>query len=277
MTPMPAMTPMPLALAAWLAISAVLFVPRPWQIHHPRKALSLWWVLMVTAHALLWLTLGQLVFASVDPAWFGQPWVQMSGWGVLFALGAGWSWVVNRASELTVVDHRARSTIGQLRDAAAYRSEMRDRFRVTYVSSDQPTAWTHPYRREVFLTSALVAHASTSQLDAVIAHEQHHVQARHPLTLRISRLHAACLPFPGVAAVHRRVRLLTELAADDHAVGQCGLDATVGALDLIASLTDNDAAALRAFRLRVRGGMWGSSSSDPVGAGESDLIQSPRR
>ncbi len=277
MTTLPAMTPLPLALVAWLGISAVLFVPQPWQIHHPRKALSLWWVLALTAHALLWLTLGHLVFASVDPVWIGQPWVHMSGWGVLFALGAGWSWVVNRASQLSVVDHRARSTIGQLRSAAAYRSEMRARFRVTYVSSEHPTAWTHPFRREVFLTSALVARASAAQIEAVVAHEQHHVNARHPLALRLSRLHAACLPFSAVAAVHRRVRLLTELAADDHAVRQCGLEATVGALDLIASWTDNDAAALRAFRLRVRGGRWITSSSNPDAAGELESTKAPRR
>lgn len=240
------------AAVGWLVLAALALPPRHWQTRYPRAALAIWSGLTVTIYAVVGFAIVGLVVGAADPG-ADRPWsAHAAGWLILVALGCVWAWAFTRSEELTSIDDAANSTIEALRGAAGYRSQTHGRARVTFLHSDHPTAWAHPTKREIFLTSALVDHLGAAELDAVIAHEGHHLSARHPLLLRVSRLHLACLPTAGVGAVHRRARLLVELAADDYAARRCGVEAVAGALDQLASLTHNDGAALRAYRLRVR-------------------------
>jgi len=255
-----------MAVVVWAVGAAVAFPLRPWQTHHPRETLLAWSVLVLLGYALAGLVACQVVLAAATPLASPDPRTALgyaAGWAVLLVVGAVWAWVFTQAEEFIAIDDAADAVIEELRHASAYATEQRGSWRITFLRSDRPTAWTHPSRREVLLTSALVTHLSASEVSAVIAHEEHHVQARHPLMLRVSRLHAASIPLAWVAAVHRRTRLLIELAADDHAARRCGIPATAGALDQIAALTGNDSAALRAYRLRVRAEAVGGTS-DPA-------------
>ncbi len=246
-----------LALAGWGVLAGLVFPPRPWQTHHPRRTLLAWAALTVLFYGLSGLVLAQLIVAAVDPQSkprTGAVLIVAGAWCALLVIGAALSWVLTRAEDFVAIDDDAVETIEALRHAAAYQSEVRGSWRITYLLSDHPMAWTHPSRREVLVTSSLVEHLSPAEVSAVITHEEHHVQAHHPLLLRVSRLHAACIPTRALRAVDRRTRLLVELAADDHAADRCGPQATIGALTTIATLTGNHAAALRAYRLQVR---WG--------------------
>lgn len=243
------------AVVLWAVCAAVVFPLRPWQTHHPRETLAAWSALVLLGHALAGLVVCKVVLTAATPLATPDPRTALwytAGWTVLLVVGAAGAWVFTRAEEFIAIDDDANATIEELRRASAYHSEQRGSWRITYLRSGHPMAWTHPSQREVLLTSALVDHLSQAEVGAVIAHEEHHVQARHPLMLRVSRLHAACVPLAWVSALHRRARLLIELAADDHAARRCGIPATAGALDQLAALTANDSAALRAYRLRVR-------------------------
>ncbi|MGP4111818.1 M56 family metallopeptidase [Streptomyces sp. 4N509B] len=104
--------------------------------------------------------------------------------------------------------------------------------RLVVLESPRSDAWLlpGPSPRLVITTSAL-RRLTSRQLDAVIAHEQGHVRARHHWLLYCAG--ALARGFPGVpvfAAFQEQVHRLTELAADDAASRRFGRVTTALAL-----------------------------------------------
>jgi Zn-dependent protease with chaperone function len=74
----------------------------------------------------------------------------------------------------------------------------------------------HP---RVYVSSGAVASLDETALDAVLAHEAHHVRRRDPLRLAVGRVLARALFFvPGLAGLVRRQQDLAELGADESAM-----------------------------------------------------------
>lgn len=80
-------------------------------------------------------------------------------------------------------------------------------------------------RPRVHLSSGTVELLDPRELEAVLAHEQHHVRRRDPLRMATRRLVERTLFFvPGVGSLARRLDELAEQAADEHAVRAVGGD-----------------------------------------------------
>jgi hypothetical protein len=80
-------------------------------------------------------------------------------------------------------------------------------------------------RPRVHLSSGTVELLEPRELEAVLAHEQHHVRRRDPLRMAARRLVERALFFvPGIGALSRRLDELAEQAADEHAVRAVGGD-----------------------------------------------------
>jgi Zn-dependent protease with chaperone function len=104
--------------------------------------------------------------------------------------------------------------------------------RLVVLEAGRPDAWSLPGPGpRLVITTAALRRLNGRQLDAVLAHEQGHVRARHHWLLYCSGALAA--GFPGVpvfAAFRRQVHRLVELAADDAASRRVGRLTTALAL-----------------------------------------------
>ncbi len=71
----------------------------------------------------------------------------------------------------------------------------------------------------VYISTGAIAVLDDRALEAVLAHERHHVDRRDPLRLAVGRVFSEALFFlPGLRELIRRQRGLTELSADEHAL-----------------------------------------------------------
>lgn len=88
------------------------------------------------------------------------------------------------------------------------------------IDSPTPAAWCLPgWQSRVVITSATAAQLTPDQLRAVLRHEEAHLRQRHDLALLPLQAVRSLLPHSSLAAaLHRRVQLLTEMLADDHAL-----------------------------------------------------------
>lgn len=88
------------------------------------------------------------------------------------------------------------------------------------IDSSTPTAWCLPgWRPRIVITSATAELLSAAELRAVLRHERAHLRQRHDLALLPLQALRTVLPRSSLAAtLHRRVQLLTEMLADDHAL-----------------------------------------------------------
>lgn len=88
------------------------------------------------------------------------------------------------------------------------------------LDSPTPAAWCLPGRRSrIVITSATFALLTPAELRAVLRHEDAHLRQRHDLALLPFQALRSLLPHSSLAAaLHRRVQLLTEMLADDHAL-----------------------------------------------------------
>jgi hypothetical protein len=74
-------------------------------------------------------------------------------------------------------------------------------------------------RRDVVVTTAAVAALDGRQLDAVLAHERAHLDARHDLVLLIAAALHQAFPFlPLFRIAHEQLAVLVEMHADDQAL-----------------------------------------------------------
>jgi Zn-dependent protease with chaperone function len=166
------------------------------------------------------------------------------GWLVVVALVTGAILL-----RLLVAGHRvgtrlraARADHRDLVDIIAHHDTERDRLRV--LQHPTPTAYCIPGRgARVVISQGVLDALPTDQLEAVVAHETAHLQARHDLLLEFFAVahEAVPRPFRSERAISE-VRLLVEALADRAAVRRSGEVATARALVAIAASRAPEAA-----------------------------------
>ncbi|MBW8796823.1 MAG: M56 family metallopeptidase [Streptomyces sp.] len=104
--------------------------------------------------------------------------------------------------------------------------------RLVVLEGDRPDAWWLPGAApQLIVTTAALRRLKGRQLDAVLAHEQGHAQARHDWLLHCSAALAGGFPqIPVFAAFRDEMHRLVELAADDVASRRHGRLTTALAL-----------------------------------------------
>jgi Zn-dependent protease with chaperone function len=110
------------------------------------------------------------------------------------------------------------------------------------------------WRPRIWLTSGLVTTLTDAELNAVLAHEAHHLRRRDPLRLAIGRAIASAFFFlPLMGALARQAELGHELAADSAAIAFLGDDLPLlCALQKLLALPTGQmppAAAITAFNI----------------------------
>jgi hypothetical protein len=136
----------------------------------------------------------------------------------LAALGAAVLIVTVRAAWQQIRAHR------RLVRALPLAARLPDHPAVRVIDAAVPLAfcagWLHP---RVYVSTAAVKRLSDSELQAVLAHEQHHRALRDPLRLAVSRvLCQALFFFPVLRPLHDRCGDVAELTADAAAVEAVG-------------------------------------------------------
>ncbi|MFD3609871.1 M56 family metallopeptidase [Streptomyces atroolivaceus] len=143
---------------------------------------------------------------------------------VLLALGGVWT-----AAMLVREIHRARARRRRRRTELLVRSpllpgEEPGSGRLVVLEGERPDAWWLPGAApQLVITTAALGRLKGRQLDAVLAHEQGHAQARHDWLLHCSGALATGFPqVPVFAAFRDEMHRLVELAADDVASRRFG-------------------------------------------------------
>ncbi|SEE27071.1 Peptidase family M48 [Streptomyces sp. 2131.1] len=143
---------------------------------------------------------------------------------VLLALGGVWT-----AAMLARVIHRAQSRRRQRRAELLVRAplmpgEEPEGGRLVVLEGERPDAWWLPGAApQLVITTAALGRLKGRQLDAVLAHEEGHAQARHDWLLNCSEALASGFPqVPVFAAFRNEMHRLVELAADDVASRRFG-------------------------------------------------------
>lgn len=246
-----------LGLATLLGLCDLAFHPRTWQLRRPGMALRA----QSAAAALL---AGVLVVGILAIAVWGEsarvapqahPWLgvlpTVTFAAALFVAGGALGIIAGRREVLSRGDVDVDRTIRTL-IALSERQQRRGDLTISYIDAAHPFACAvcvdGPH---VLITSGLRRHLTHAQIEAIVAHEAHHLTAGHDRHLRRARLAAACLPVVTACRRHeRRVRLLIELASDDHAARHCGAVTTAQALESYQLAAPTPGTTERARRLR---------------------------
>lgn len=152
----------------------------------------------------------------------GGPWAAVTA--LALAGGALWTGAM-LAREVIRARARTRAQGAELRfRAPLLPGEEPDGARLVVLEGPRPDAWWQPGARpQLVVTTAALDRLKGSQLDAVLAHEQGHVAARHDWLLHCSRALAGGFPqVPVFAAFEAEMYRLVELAADDVASRRFG-------------------------------------------------------
>ncbi|NEC64337.1 M56 family metallopeptidase [Streptomyces sp. SID9727] len=178
------------AAAAWQAVRGHVFAPAPHAV--------------VEAYALA----GHGVWSAVI--------------AVLLALGGVWT-----AAMLAREIHRAHLRRRQRRTELLTRAPLmpgEEPGRLVVLEGERPDAWWLPGPApRLVITTAALGRLKGRRLDAVLAHEQGHAQARHDWLLNCSEALASGFPqVPVFAAFRNEMHRLVELAADDVASRRFG-------------------------------------------------------
>ncbi|KJQ53184.1 M56 family metallopeptidase [Microbacterium sp. SA39] len=235
------------ALALVLAIGApAVLTLRPWQLLHPRTALTLWYAALGAGLGLAVAAVASTIFLATISTPYSEAGeaaiLSITAWLLLGLVGAAVGFILTAAS----------STPGRrFRSDLAVSREERDGFTLVRFDDPVPHAYSLPGAHpEIFYSSTLRSCLSQSEFAAVIAHEYAHLRQHHGAALRIADLNATCLPFlPAGRALKRATRLLIELAADDAAARQVGPTHLANALARLSSQTGDVSLAIRAERL----------------------------
>ncbi len=153
--------------------------------------------------------------------------------GVRLAGGAHRQWWSTRRLLHSLATHRKPDS-PKLRRAA-------ERAGVTVplveVAAPEPFACCYGLLRpRILVTSGLTDLLDEQQLAAVLAHEQHHADRRDPARIATLRLLGQfAILFPALRELTDHQAVLTELAADQHAVIRVGRHPTLGAIHAILS------------------------------------------
>lgn len=190
------------AAEAWQAVRGHVFGPAPQQV--------------IEAYAL-----------SAD----GHPWA--AALAVVLFCGGAWTAAMLTREILAARSRRQRKR-SELRTRAPLLpgEEEQSRQRLIVLEGDRPEAWWLPGPApRLVVTSAALLRLKGRQLDAVLAHEEGHVRARHDWLLHSSSALAAAFPqVPVFRAFRQQMHRLVELAADDMASRQHGRMTTALAL-----------------------------------------------
>lgn len=160
----------------------------------------------------------------------GGPWAAVTA--LALAGGALWTGAM-LTREVIRARARTRAQGAELRfRAPLLPGEEPDGARLVVLEGPRPDAWWQPGARpQLVVTTAALDRLKGSQLDAVLAHEQGHVAARHDWLLHCSRALAGGFPqVPVFAAFEAEMYRLVELAADDVASRRFGRLTTALAL-----------------------------------------------
>lgn len=241
----------PAALLLLGALAAVL-APRllartDWQDREPVVALWVWQCVvmavllccalsMTLSAAAAWQAVRGHVFAPAPHAVVesyalaGGPWAAATA--VALALGGVWS-AAMLAREITRARTRRRRRRTELLvRAPVLPGEEPGSDRLVVLEGERPDAWWLPGAApQLVITTAALRRLKGRQLDAVLAHEQGHAQARHDWLLHSSAALANGFPqVPVFAAFRHEMHRLVELAADDMASRRFGRLTTALAL-----------------------------------------------
>ncbi|MEU7056101.1 M56 family metallopeptidase [Streptomyces sp. NPDC046197] len=238
-----------LLLGALTAVAAPRLLARAdWVDREPVVALWVWQCVvaavllccalsMTLSAAAAWQAVRGHVFAtaprSVVKAYaFGAagPWAATTA--VALACGGAWS-----AAMLVREVARARARRRQRRAELLVRApllpgEEQVAGRLLVLEGERPDAWWLPGASpQLVITTAALRRLKGRQLDALLAHEQGHAQARHDWLLHCSAALASGFPqVPVFAAFRDEMHRLVELAADDMASRRFGRLTTALAL-----------------------------------------------
>ncbi|MEI5100780.1 M56 family metallopeptidase [Streptomyces sp. PmtG] len=179
------------AAAAWQAVRGHLFAPAPHDV--------------VEAYAL-------------GPT----PWATVTA--VALACGGVWTALMLTREIARARSRRARRRAELVVRAPSLPGEEPGADRLVVLEGERPDAWWLPGSApQLVITTAALRRLKGRQLDAVLAHEQGHAEARHDWLLHCSGALAAGFPqVPVFAAFRAEMHRLVELAADDVASRRFG-------------------------------------------------------
>ncbi|GHJ42235.1 M56 family metallopeptidase [Streptomyces sp. TS71-3] len=230
-----AVGPRLLARADWLEREPVVAL---WAWQCVVAAVLLCCVLSMTLSAsVAWLTVRGQVFAPAPrpvveayalEAW--RPWAATVA--VVLACGGLWTAAMLVREIIRARSRRRRRRAELLVRAPQLPGETPASDRLVVLESERPDAWWLPGTEpRLVITTAALRRLKGRQLDAVVAHEEGHAQARHDWLLHCSGALAEGFPqVPVFAAFRREMHRLVELAADDVASRRFGRLTTALAL-----------------------------------------------
>ncbi|MEG3628242.1 M56 family metallopeptidase [Streptomyces poriticola] len=243
---------LPAALLLLGALTAVvaprLLARADWTDREPVVALWAWQCVvaavlvccalsMTLSAAAAWHSVGGSVFAPAPHGVVEAYALGTAGHGaattaVALACGGLWS-AAMLVREVLRARARRRLRRAELRDRAPLLpGEVPGRDRLVVLEGERPDAWWLPGTPpQLVVTTAALHRLKGRQLDAVLAHEQGHAQARHDWLLHCSAALAGGFPqVPVFAAFRDEMHRLVELAADDVASRRFGRLTTALAL-----------------------------------------------
>ncbi|MFC9249117.1 M56 family metallopeptidase [Streptomyces sp. NPDC057136] len=150
----------------------------------------------------------------------------------LLALGGAWTLAMLVREIRRAQSRRARGRSELLVRSPLMPGEEPGGGRLVVLEGERPDAWWMPGAApQLVITTAALGRLKGRQLDAVLAHEQGHVRARHDWLLHCSGALATGFPqVPVFAAFRAEMHRLVELAADDVASRRFGRLTTALAL-----------------------------------------------
>ncbi|MGW2425485.1 M56 family metallopeptidase [Streptomyces sp. NPDC001709] len=238
-----------LLLGALFAVVAPRLLARAdWPDREPVLALWVWQCLvaavllccllsMTLSASAAWLAVRGHVFARapravVDAYALGTagPWAAPTA--VLLAAGGLWSLAMLVREVVRARTRRRTRRAELLVRAPLLPGEEPSRGRLAVLEDERPDAWWLPGAApRLVITTAALRRLKGHQLDALLAHEQGHAQARHDWLLHCSAALAGGFPqVPVFAAFRDEMHRLVELAADDMASRRFGRLTTALAL-----------------------------------------------
>ncbi|KAF4409716.1 MULTISPECIES: M56 family metallopeptidase [Streptomyces] len=143
---------------------------------------------------------------------------------VVLACGGAWSGVMLTREVRSARAERRRRRAELLVRSPRLPGEVPSEDRLVVLEGDRPDAWWLPGAApQLVITTAALRRLGDRQLDAVLAHEQGHAQARHDWLLHCSAALARGFPrVPVFASFRDEMHRLVELAADDVASRRFG-------------------------------------------------------
>jgi len=255
-----------------VAVAVIFLAPQlvsqgAWRIARPRLALRVWLCAFAAGAVAMLISLvaalGEILFSfsgssgASSHGWVAPIAVTLFGWIGLGSVGALAALTLARYEPLSAAERRAAMHLVLAAAGSTYRREMLRGVDVSFVDATRPAAMaTRATGRQIVVSRGLEQLLDAAELRSVLEHERAHLTEGHDRLVRLTRLNLACFPaLRGARSFERDVRLLIELAADDIAAHRCGVPASAGALEALATATADESVALRAARLR-RGSAW---------------------